>query len=282
MIDLHTHSNRSDGALAPAELVKRAAAAGVATLALTDHDTVDGLDEAGHAAKGLGVEFVPGVEISAGWRSQAIHVLGLWIDPRSPALSAALASQAARRRDRMRAICAQLSAKGLPGERLQAEVEAMAGLPTRAHLALALVAGGHVRRMEDAFRIHLGRGRIAQIAADWPALAEVVAWIVAAGGTASLAHPTRYALSAGARRQLLADFAAAGGRSLEVVTGGNAAHHVETCAALATRYGLSGSVGSDFHSPDRPWNTLGRSLKLPACVIPAWRERGVFEPSGQM
>ena len=281
MIDLHTHSNRSDGALAPALLVARAAAAGVLALALTDHDTIDGLEEAGSAAASVGVRLVPGVEISAGWRSQAIHVLGLWIDPESPILRAALASQAARRHERLRAMCAVLSAKGLPGGRLQAEVEAMSGLPTRAHLAAALVAGGHVRRLDDAFRVHLGRGRIAQIAADWPPLADVVSWILAAGGTASLAHPTRYTLSSGARRQLLADFVAAGGRSLEVVTGGNAAHHVDTCAALAARYGLAGSVGSDFHSPDRPWNSLGRLAKLPDGVIPAWRERGILGPSGQ-
>ena len=144
-------------------------------------------------------------------------------------------------------------------------------LPTRAHLAEALRAGGHVSRTDDAFRKYLGKGKAAHLAADWPALAEVVGWIRAAGGVASLAHPARYALSAGARRQLLAEFAAAGGGALEVVTGGNGAHHVEASAMLAVKYGLAGSIGSDFHDPQQVWNPLGRLAKLPDAVIPVWR-----------
>ncbi len=106
---------------------------------------------------------------------------------------------------------------------------------------------------------------------QWPALAEVVGWIREAGGIATLAHPARYALSAGGRRQLLADFVAAGGAALEVVTGGNGAQHAEACAMLAVKFGLLGSVGSDFHDPRLTWNPLGRLAKLPDCVVPVWR-----------
>jgi predicted metal-dependent phosphoesterase TrpH len=274
-IDLHTHSNCSDGSLTPAELVERAAAAGVRILALTDHDTVAGVADAASAAGAKGIELVPGVEISASWRAQAIHVLGLWIDPASGPLRQQLDAQAVRRRLRMRKICARLSLLDLPGGDLLAVVEAQPGLPTRAHLADALRAGGHVARTDDAFRKYLGKGKPAHVAADWPALAEVVAWIHAAGGVASLAHPARYALSAGARRQLLSDFAAAGGTALEVVTGANGTQHVEASAMLAVKFGLTGSVGSDFHSPQQTWNPLGRSLKLPDCVIPVWRAFGL-------
>jgi 3',5'-nucleoside bisphosphate phosphatase len=269
--DLHTHSNCSDGSLPPGELVQRAAAAGVEVLALTDHDTIAGIEEAQAAAGRAGIELVPGVEISASWRSQAIHVLGLWIDPASLPLQLMLASQADRRRIRMRRICARLDKLGLPGDALLAAVEANPGVPTRSHLAAALVAGGHVSRTDDAFRKYLGAGKAAHFAAEWPALAEVVGWIRGAGGIASLAHPIRYALSAGARRQLLADFAAAGGGALEVVSGGNGAQHSEACAALAVRFGLQGSLGSDFHNPQLAWNPLGRLAKLPDCVVPVWR-----------
>jgi predicted metal-dependent phosphoesterase TrpH len=269
--DLHTHSNCSDGSLPPGELVQRAAAAGVEVLALTDHDTIAGIEEAQGAAGRAGIELVPGVEISASWRSQAIHVLGLWIDPASLPLQLMLASQADRRRIRMRKICARLAKLGLPGDALLAAVEANPGVPTRSHLADALVAGGHVGRTDDAFRKYLGAGKAAHFAAEWPALAEVVAWIRGAGGIASLAHPIRYSLSAGARRQLLADFAAAGGGALEVVTGGNGAQHAEACAALAVKFGLKGSKGSDFHNPQLAWNPLGRLAKLPDCVVPVWR-----------
>jgi predicted metal-dependent phosphoesterase TrpH len=270
-IDLHTHSNCSDGALTPADLVARAAAAGVEVLALTDHDTVAGLTEADHSAGVHGLRLVPGVEISASWRAQAIHVLGLWIDPASAELRSVLEMQAERRRARMRKICARLEKLGLPGPLLLAAVEAQPGLPTRAHLANAMVAGGHVSRADEAFRRYLGAGKPANVAAEWPALDVVVGWIRAAGGVAALAHPARYALSAGARRQMLGDFVAAGGGALEVVTGANGAQHVEGVAALAVKYGLMGSVGSDFHDPQLTWNPLGRSLKLPDCVTPVWR-----------
>jgi predicted metal-dependent phosphoesterase TrpH len=104
-IDLHTHSNCSDGALTPQQLVAHAAAAGVEVLALTDHDTVAGLEPAAHSAGGLGIKLVPGVEISAAWRAQSIHVLGLWIDPAAAQLREQLDMQAERRRARMRKIC---------------------------------------------------------------------------------------------------------------------------------------------------------------------------------
>ena len=272
-IDLHTHSNRSDGSLTPSELVQRAQASGLHVLALTDHDTIAGLDEARGAAAATGIRLVPGVEISASWRGQAIHVLGLWIDPSVRQLRERLDSQADRRRVRMRAICARLSKLGLPGVELLAAVEAAPGVPTRAHLAEALHAGGHVDRTDDAFRKYLGKGKAAHLAAEWPPLGEVVGWIRESGGVASLAHPARYALSSGARRQLLADFVAAGGAALEVVAGGNGAPHVEASAVLAVKFGLLGSVGSDFHNPQQIWNPLGRSLKLPDCVVPVWRER---------
>jgi predicted metal-dependent phosphoesterase TrpH len=274
-IDLHTHSTFSDGSLSPAALVERAASAGVEVLALTDHDTIAGLDEAQRCAVQHGLRLVPGVEISASWRAQAIHVLGLWIDPASSELRGMLQAQGDLRRVRMREICARLERLRLPGAELLAAVEANPGLPTRAHLAAAMVAGGHVETAEAAFRKYLSKGKAAHVAARWPPLETVVGWICTAGGVASLAHPTRYSLSAGARRRLLADFAAAGGRSLEVVSGANGAQDVDACAALAATQGLFGSVGSDFHSPQAAWNPLGRSLKLPDCVTPVWRSFGL-------
>lgn len=275
VIDLHTHSNCSDGSLTPRELVQRAAAAGINVLALTDHDSIAGVSDAQCEATTLGIRLVPGVELSASWRSQAIHVLGLWIDPQAPKLLARLDSQAERRQVRMRKICARLGKLGLPGEQLLAAVSAQPGLPTRAHLADALVAGGHVARADDAFRKYLGNGKAAHFAAEWPPLAEIIAWIREAGGVAALAHPARYALSAGARRQLLTEFAAAGGTALEVVTGGNGAQHVEASAVWAVKYGLTGSIGSDFHTPTHTWNPLGRLAKLPAPVVPVWRAYGL-------
>jgi 3',5'-nucleoside bisphosphate phosphatase len=271
--DLHTHSLCSDGTLTPAGLVERAAAAGVGMLALTDHDTVAGLDAADTAARRVGLELVPGVELSASWNFQAIHVLGLWIDPAHGPLRQALDAQIERRRNRMRKICAQLTRLKLPGAELLEAVEAYPGVPTRSHLAAALESRGLVPRAGDAFRKYLGRGKPAHVAAEWPGLGEVVGWIRGAGGIASLAHPMRYTLSGGARKRLLADFKAAGGGALEVVTGGNGAQHSAACGALALKFELKGSVGSDFHTPEQAWNPLGRLAKLPDSIDPVWRDR---------
>jgi 3',5'-nucleoside bisphosphate phosphatase len=272
-IDLHTHSSCSDGALQPAALVERAAAAGVQVLALTDHDTTAGLDAAWRRGVEVGVRLIPGVEISSSWRAQSIHVLGLWIDPAQAPLREALAAQAARRSVRMRGICAHLTHSGLPGAELLEAVEAQPGIATRAHLAAAMVARGHAGSIDAVFRKYLGRGKAAHMAVDWPALSSVIGWVVAAGGVATLAHPARYKLSAGGRRQLLTDFAASGGTAIEVVSGGNAAHNVETCARWAFTFGFAGSIGSDFHDPQMSWNPLGRLAKLPDGVTPVWRDR---------
>jgi 3',5'-nucleoside bisphosphate phosphatase len=272
-VDLHTHSVRSDGSLTPSELVELAAQAGIGVLALTDHDTVAGLDEALLAAGRAGLRLVPGVEISASWHFQTVHVLGLWIDPASPRLRDALDAQAERRRIRMRKMCASLSKAGLPGDALLATVEANSSLPTRTHLAAALVAAGHVGKSDDAFRKYLGAGKRAHVATDWPALAQVVGLIRDTGGIASLAHPMRYPLSSGGRRRLLADFAAAGGGALEVLTGSNGVQHLQACAELAVKFGLRASVGSDFHNPQLTWNPLGRLAKLPDGIVPVWRDR---------
>ena len=273
-VDLHTHSHHSDGSLSPADLVGHAARAGIGMLALTDHDTVAGVAEARGAARQFGIRLVPGVEISTTWRHQAIHVLGLWIDPACEPLANLLRGQAVRRRERMRRICGKLQRLGLPGDELLSAVESVPGLPTRSHLAAALVAGGHVKRAEDAFRKFLGAGKPGHVAAEWPPLAETVAAIRGAGGIASLAHPLRYRLSSGARGRLLEEFTASGGGALEVVTGANGAQEAGACAALARKFGLRGSIGSDFHHPQHAWNPLGRLAKLPAGIDPVWREPG--------
>jgi predicted metal-dependent phosphoesterase TrpH len=181
-----------------------------------------------------------------------------------------LASQAQRRRERMRSMCERLEKLRLPGKELLRTVESQPGVPTRTHLAAALVAGGHATTPADAFRRYLAQGKPGYRSAQWPPLAEVVSWIQQAGGKACLAHPLRYRVSSGARRQLVAEFAAMGGAGLEVVTGNNALQHIDTCAALAVKFKLAGSVGSDFHDPARPWNALGRLAKLPPHVKPLW------------
>lgn len=246
-VDLHVHSQASDGRLAPAELVRHAYECGVRLLSLTDHDTTAGLAQAAAAAQELGVAFVPGIEVSADWRGRTLHVLGYCIDPHAAGLRNGVQQLGAERERRAVEIARRLDAAGAPGSDSLAHIRASAALVTRTHFARRLAELGVVRSIAEAFDRYLGRGRPAAVRSAWPAMAEAVAWVCAAGGIAALAHPMRYTLSAGARREMTAEFRAAGGQAIEVVCGGGSATHLQQAAALAHRYGLSGSVGSDSH-----------------------------------
>jgi hypothetical protein len=269
-VDLHLHSTASDGRLSPSELVRHAAARGVRHLSLTDHDTTAGLAEAAAAAAAAGLGFVPGIELSAGWRGRGIHVLGLAIDPGSAALRAGLERLRDFREQRAERIAARLEAARAPGRAALAAVRAATALPTRTHFARALVELGAARDAADAFDRLLRRGRPGYVPSEWPDVAEVTRWVVDAGGAAVLAHPLRYALSNGARRDLAREFREAGGRGIEVATGGASAAQFAEAATLATRCGLDGSAGSDFHDPAIAWNPPGRLAKLPAPIRPVW------------
>jgi len=272
-VDLHLHSTCSDGVLAPAALVELLAAAAIGVFALTDHDTVAGQDEASAAAVRLGLACLPGIELSARWRGRTVHVVGLGIDPAAAAVGAAVLLRRRLRHARAEAIAARLERAGAPGRAAFARL-ASHETPTRMHFARALAELGAVADVPAAFDRWLGRGKPAHVAAEWPELADTVAAVVAAGGAAVLAHPLRYALSAGQRRTLAAEFRAAGGAALEVVTGGAAPHQVETAVGLALRAGLEGSVGSDCHDPALPWHRPGRLAKLPEAVVPVWNRWG--------
>jgi 3',5'-nucleoside bisphosphate phosphatase len=269
-VDLHLHSTSSDGMLDPPALVAHVACHGVRLMALTDHDTVAGVDAAAGAARTHAIGFVAGVELSASWRGRSIHVLGLAIDPATPALARGLERQRTIREVRADRIAGRLDAAGAPGSAALARIRAAGSLPTRTHFARELVARGAAVDCGGAFDRWLGRGRPGCVPADWPGLAEATAWIVAAGGKAVIAHPLRYPLSAGARREMCCEFAAAGGCGVEVVTGGGGPRDREQATSLAVRCRLEGSVGSDFHDPALPWNPPGRLAKLPASVHPVW------------
>jgi predicted metal-dependent phosphoesterase TrpH len=271
-VDLHLHSTASDGTLDPAALVAHVAACGVTLMALTDHDTVAGVESAAAAARERGIGFVAGVELSVAWRGRAIHVLGLAIDPSEPALMRALAGQHALRESRAELIAERLEAAGAPGARALVGIRAAGSLPTRTHFARALVALGAAADAGAAFQRWLGRGRPGHVKSAWPELAQATAWITAAGGKAVIAHPMRYPLSAGARREMCIEFGAAGGSGVEVVTGGGGLRDRELAISLAVRTGLEGSVGSDFHDPAVPWNPPGRLAKLPASIRPVWSD----------
>ena len=271
-IDLHCHSSASDGTLSPTALVRRAAERGVDVLALTDHDQLEGLAEARAAARTLPLELIDGVEISVSWRGLTLHVLGLRIDPGNTALAAGLRAVRAGRLERARTMAQALAEAGiqgaLEGALRHADNPALVG---RTHFARHLVEVGAAVDVREVFRKYLVPGKPGYVPHRWAALGDALGWIRAAGGQAVLAHPGRYALSAGAMEGLLVEFCAGGGAGLEVVCGSHTPDQYALYGALATKHGLAASRGSDFHAPGEGAE-LASLPQLDARLRPVWRD----------
>jgi len=270
VIDLHCHSTASDGSLSPGDVVARAAAKGVKVLALTDHDTVAGLEEAAKAARAHGLHLVPGAELSCQWNGRDLHLVALGIDPANADLLRGLAGIRDFREQRLDAISDKLQKRGIPGMAEAARALADGGIATRTHLARALLESGRVNTMQEAFDRYLGQGKPGYVKALWPDMEQVVGLIRDAGGLAVVAHPLAYQMTGAWLRRTLTAFREAGGAGVEVVCGNTDRQKVETATGQALRTGLEGSMGSDFHSPDNPWVELGRLRAMPRGVKPIW------------
>jgi len=245
MIDLHTHTTASDGRCSPAELVVRAQANGVTVLGVTDHDTVAGCDAARAGCAAAAIEFVPGIEITAVRDEADLHILGYFIDSSSPPLLSFLAEQRQRRFERVRRVIARLGDLGMPldGDAIMARALANPGVAIgRPWVARALVSAGHVTTTSEAFSSWLGRGRPAFVPRQGAAPAEVIARIHDAGGIASMAHPALLR-----RDGWIPDLVAAGLDAIEVYHTDHDAAAVDRYHAIARRYNLAVSGGSDFH-----------------------------------
>lgn len=270
--DLHAHSAVSDGTLSPRALVERASAQGVELFALTDHDEVAGLREAALAAAELGVDFVPGVEISVSWSGQTVHVVGLGIDPHNATLSEGLAHVRSGRLRRAQAMADALAAAGHPGA-LEGAL-AYAGnvdLVSRTHFARWLVQTGACDDVREVFTKYLVAGKPGYVPHQWAQLRQAVAWIAEAGGVAIVAHPGRYRFGDDELRALLGEFRDAGGLAVEVSTSSHSAQQARRFAKLAREFELEASRGSDFHSPNESQVELGRVQPLPEALVPVWR-----------
>jgi hypothetical protein len=271
--DLHCHSTASDGRLAPAQVVERAAANGVAVLALTDHDELAGLAAAAEAARAAGIRLVPGVEVSVTWDDLTIHVVGLGIDPSHPALAANLDHVRSSRARRAERIAAEFDSLGIEGSLAGAYAQAEnPKVISRTHFARFLVQRGVAADVAAVFRRYLAHGKPGYVPHRWAALADAVAWIRASGGRAVVAHPGRYRLSRAGLRRLLAEFKAAGGEGIEVVTGSHTPEQYGEFARFAREFEFLASRGSDFHGPEESVADLGRLPPLPADLRPVWHD----------
>jgi len=235
--------------LAPADVVAAAVEAGVATLALTDHDTLSGIPEALDAAGRLGLDLIPGIELSVLAPSGSMHLLGYFREPEPRPLVRELDDMRARRADRARQIVARLNELGVALD--YADVEALAAGPVgRPHVAEALRLAGHVKDRQEAFDRYLADGGPAHVSHAGLTPAEAVRLVADSGGAPVLAHPDSLSMKDGALEQFVGRLAAAGLLGIEVHRRDHGSAHRRRFGRLAQRYGLVASGGSDFHRPE--------------------------------
>lgn len=272
-VDLHCHSNISDGLLAPAEVAARAKAQGVDVWALTDHDELSGIAEAREAAAALGMRHVAGVEISVTWGGETVHIVGLRIDETNPDLVRGLEATRGGRARRAQDMAAQLASAGIP-HAFEGALKFVGNpdLISRTHFARYLVEIGASSDVKDVFRNYLTEGKPGYVPHRWAALPDAVRWIRGAGGIAIVAHPGRYHFTELQQHALLTEFKHAGGVGIEVVTGSHTPDQYEVYAKVAAKYGLLASRGSDFHGPEESHVELGALPPLPRSVTPVWHD----------
>lgn len=272
-VDLHCHSTISDGTLAPREVAEHAKAGGVQVWALTDHDEVSGVPAARAAAAELGVQYVAGVEISASWAGQTVHIVGLQIDETNPALVAGLMQTRSGRERRAREIARQLAEIGI-ADAYEGALDYVGNpdLMSRMHFARLLVARGVCADVSAVFRKYLTAGNPGYVPHQWASLADAVSWIHGAGGIAVIAHPGRYKFSDIAFSEFFDEFKQLGGSAIEVMTGSHTVEQYAQYAQIANHYGFMASRGSDFHGPGESRVNLGALPELPGNVRPVWHD----------
>lgn len=294
--DLHSHSTASDGTLTPTELIERAELNNVECLALTDHDSTDGLHEARKASEGKKVSFVAGIELSVTWNPHSsissllangrkinqngptIHIVGLGINPDDEKLNQGLKELRDFRGSRGEEIARKLEKAGLEKPLEGAKKFANGEILSRTHFARYLVEQGRAKDVRQVFKRFLVKGKPGYVPGKWASLEDALSWIQGAGGIAVIAHPARYKISATRMRQLITEFKELGGLGFEAISGSHSLDEEMRMAQLANQFELYISKGSDFHSPENIYRELGAMQDIPAGSIPlwysdAWKER---------
>jgi len=279
VIDLHTHTNESDGSCTPLELVDHALAMGLEALAISDHDTFAGYDQAVEPARTYGLDLVCAIELSTrlmGDIRRTVHVLAYFLhDPPNAEFRGWVNQLLETRRERNVRLVAKLQSMGVPIE--LSEVERIGRTLTgRPHFARVLIRKGFASDYDDAFRRYFGESAPAFVERHGPEVSEAAAQVRAAGGLAVIAHPIRLGVrDAAAEEALIRDLRDAGLGGIEVYHSDHAAADVQRYAGLAKKYDLAVTGGSDFHGDAKPDVELGRgrrgNLDVPKSVLDALR-----------
>ena len=265
LIDLHTHTTASDGSMSSKDIVRHAKGMGLCAIAVTDHDTMEGIPEALEEGKSLGIEVIPGVEISASYKPE-MHILGYFTEETYLNIKDVLVKLRKNRDERNPRIIARLNEMGFNITLEEAEKESGGNVLGRPHIARVLINKGYVKNMEEAFDKYLGSGKPAYFKKDKLTPEEGIQEITKAGGIPVLAHPIHLGLSFSQLDDLLAVLVPIGLRGMEAYYVDNTNDDTGKLLRLAIKYNMLVTGGSDFHGSFKPDIELGKgrgNLRVP-------------------
>lgn len=269
-IDLHVHTTASDGTMSPKEVVSLATMLGLKAIALTDHDTMAGLQEAGEAAELMGISVVPGIEISSEYQGKEVHVLGYFLDPEAQKLKDYIQWVGQSRKTRNEKILEKLQKKGYDITLEQLEEKFPGATLGRPHIAQRLVELGAVSSVKEAFRRYLDTGRSCYVPRQYIPFADGVKLIRDCGGVAVLAHPLQYGYGKAELEALVKTAVEAKVTGMEILYTGYTQGDIQKLYDLAEKYTLLPTGGSDFHGDNKPGVQLGSGdgkLAVPAYML---------------
>jgi len=280
-IDLHTHTTASDGSLTPTELVRLAAKLGLRAVAVTDHDTTDGLEEAFKAESTFGVEVVPGIEISAWSDPWVPHILGYFIDHRSTALRETLLWMVNARNHRNNLLVEKLNRLEIPVTLEQIRANAGGKVIGRPHIAETLFRIGAVGSIAEAFKKYLNPGCPAYVPKERVPLDKAISCILDAGGLPVLAHPMTLTRKGASLGEIIPAWKEMGLAGIEVWYSNHSQKETHTYSRLSERFDLIPTGGSDFHGDAKPDIRLGTgtgNLEVPYHVLANLKQRHIHFP----
>ncbi len=275
IVDMHVHSSASDGTFSPSALLQEAKKAGLSAMALTDHDTMDGIAQAAACAKEIGIELIAGVEFSTDYLEQEIHVLGYYLSEEYPKLKNKLEEFRDFRVTRNERMVERLTQEGFSITMEQLKKRAPDSVITRAHVAKHLVETGQVADIPTVFAKYIGENCCCYIQRPKITPVEAVRLIIEAGGLAVLAHPVLYKLTDAELRQMIQEMKDAGMCGIEAIYSENTPEDEARFLALADSFGLLVSGGSDFHGTNKPDIRLGvgkGNLHIPYKLLQAFKD----------
>lgn len=275
-VDLHVHSDKSDGSFSPAQLVDMAAAKGLCAFALTDHDTTAGVKEAVAAGAARGIEVIPGIEFSTEYNGKDIHIVGLFIDEDAPAFQRHLQKFVDSRIERNRKMCERLRADGIDISYEKLLAAYPGSVITRGHYARYLLEHGYVKSLPEAFDRYLGDHTKYFVPREKITPSDAVRLIRKVKGIPILAHPTLYHMGRDALALLIRTLKDAGLVGIEAIYSTHSAGEERQIRQLAAKYGLLISGGSDFHGKSKPGLEMGTGygrLFIPEDVLLTLKEK---------